>query len=485
MDLTSLYRMVSAEAPSVPEQMMRGAANQAALQQVDEQLMANQRLRDLYANNPNPSFGSAAAISPEYAQKMQQFNNEQLMQQYKMLESQGNIEEQRRKTQESKQHTFANTLGVGVENWLESLGGRQPTAEDIEAFKPKLGGMLKFVDETYGYKPDVAIDPYHPEQILSTAESLGYASRRAKTAQETQLRNIPPQMSPQQYYGEQHTTPEGYVTRTPGMGGQVTARAQRPMQAPSQPPVGQEDITEPQLQAYIASLPEGPDKQRLMSVISRGQSMAPGSTSTVEVTPEDLAKIRKFNEADKASAVETARETAKAEVARGEEGKRITDAFKRAVGTGGVSRVMKLISESTSGPTEALGASVAARIPQPGGSRATPGMENIGSLNTVAGELRKTIERSSGPQSDKDVALAALDAADISNPNIPYNQRMKGFLEFTRIIKERADALGIDSKAIGIDVDTETGKKLSQGHKEDGYTFKGGDPSDPKNWEKD
>ena len=78
--------------------------------------------------------------------------------------------------------------------------------------------------------------------------------------------------------------------------------SQRPMQSPAQPPVGQEDITEPQLQAYIASLPEGPEKQRLMSVISRGQSMEPGATSAVEVTPDELQRIRTFNKAQESAA---------------------------------------------------------------------------------------------------------------------------------------------------------------------------------------
>lgn len=185
MDLTSLYRMVSSEAPSVPEQMMRGAANQAALQQADEQLMANKRLRELYERG-NPSIQELGAISPEYAQKVQQFNNEQLMQQMKMLEMQGGMEETKRKTQEAKQHTFANTIGPLIENWQEGLGGKQPTQQDLEAFKGKLGGALKFLDETYSYKPDVPLDPYHPEHILGTAESLGYASRRSKFAEERQ-----------------------------------------------------------------------------------------------------------------------------------------------------------------------------------------------------------------------------------------------------------------------------------------------------------
>ena len=163
--------------------------------------------------------------------------------------------------------------------------------------------------------------------------------------------------------------------------------------------------------------------------------------------------LRAFNEAAKT----TATEEAKAGVAKAEEGKRITEAFKRAMGAGGVSRVMKLISESTSGLSETLGAKAVEAAPMVKG---TPGMENIARLKSMAGELRKTIERSPGAQSDKDVALAALDAADIGNPEIKYNERMAGFLEFTRIIKERAKELGIDPKELGIDVNPETGSNI-------------------------
>lgn len=55
-------------------------------------LEADQQLRDLYAKNPNPSFGATAAISPEYAQKMLQFQNEQYLKGLQAQETKGKID---------------------------------------------------------------------------------------------------------------------------------------------------------------------------------------------------------------------------------------------------------------------------------------------------------------------------------------------------------------------------------------------------------
>ena len=144
--------MVSSEAPSVPEQMMRGAANQAALQQADESLMANKRLRELYASG-NPSIQEIGAISPEYAQKVQQFNNEQLMQQMKMMEMQQNMQKGRTEDLDKKQHIFANIIGTYTEDWLEKHPN--PTEADLNQYKHGLGQNLEFIDKAYGYKPDM------------------------------------------------------------------------------------------------------------------------------------------------------------------------------------------------------------------------------------------------------------------------------------------------------------------------------------------
>ena len=459
---------------------MRGAANQAALQQADEQLMANRRLRELYERG-NPSIQELGAISPEYAQKVQQFNNEQLMQQMKMMEMQQNMQKTQNEETEKKQHIFGNVLGVYTEDWLEKHPN--PTPQELDQYKHGLGEQLSFIERAYGYKPDMPLDVHHPEKILTTAEGvMKYNSRRQKTAQEAQLRGLPPQMSSEQFYGAGPKVERNPVTGRPelipGAPGLRGGRQQIPSGSIFDQSTGEQIAPTPENLPKLQKLYDevsDPNEKNILGSVINGIKMS-GALPMAGTTDIATEKGRI------AGAEEKAREETKAEVQRTEEGKRITDSFKRAMGEGGVSRVMKLIAESTSGKGEELAAKARGTIP---GVGASPGMENIGALNTIAGELRKTIERSPGAQSDKDVALAALDAAAIADPSIPYNQRMKGFLEFTRIIKERAKDLHIDPKVLGIDVDTETGKKLTEGHKEDGYTFKGGDPSDPKNWEKD
>jgi hypothetical protein len=446
MDLTSLYRMVSAEAPNIPGEMMKGAAGQAALQQADEQLMANKRLRELYSSGRNVSPQDVMGISPELGIQMQQA-------QFKNMLEAGQIEKLNREKDEADAKVYAQHISPVAQDYFDDLKKGMPEQLAEHKFRDAVGKAQAAIEERFGIKPKVDFTQFSPLQIAQRSHILGFDIPHLKEIEEQQKAQFDigreagkrglPEVVLDQF---------GRPVIKPGM---PTGGGRANIPAPSFTFEGK-TYTGPEFGQALMAEKDPERKQRMNEYVDASmkttQSGIPGAELPIAGTT-DIAGEK----AKEAAAIETAKETAKAEVARGEEGKRITDAFKRAMGTGGVSRVMKLISESTSGPTETLGASVAARIPQQGGSRATSGMENIGSLNTVAGELRKTIERSAGPQSDKDVALAALDAADISNPNIPYNQRMKGFLEFTRIIKERADTLGIDPKAIGIDVDTETG----------------------------
>ena len=310
MPLTEMYKtMLEAGNPATWEtNRQKQLMGEYELESKRRAMEAEQQLRNLYAQNPNPSFGAAAAIDPAYAQKMQQFQNEQLAQQYNMLKAQGDIEENQRKSKEAKQHTFANTLGVGVENWIDSLGGRQPTQADIEAFKPKLGNLLKFIDETYGYKPDVPIDPYHPEQILSTAESLGYSSRRAKTQQEMQLRNIPPTPTAQQAYGEVESTPYGYKVRPPLPGAGRLPRGTGMGGAPAaQIPEGYQRATIqdlPALEQEYANATDANQKQMIGSLINQLKQQTQ-ATSGQFITPEQESKLRIQEEQQKKD-IETA-----------------------------------------------------------------------------------------------------------------------------------------------------------------------------------
>lgn len=445
MPLSDMYRtMLEATNPATWEtNRQKQLMGEYELESKRRSMDAEQRLRELYSSGGPVSTQNVMAISPELGIKLQQAGNQAYLQQLQ-------AEDLMRKQQEYQSKTYAQYLGPLADTYFDDMRSGMKPEMALQKFRSAVGSSQKELEEKHGIRPQADFTQFSPEQILDRTTGLGVPSRHYTRKEEIAKRQMPPQMSSEQYYGAQHVTPEGYTVRTPGMGGQAPAM---PRQSAPQLSTGQEDVTEQQLQAYIATLPEGPDKQRLMSVISQGKSMAPGATSAVEVTPEELQNIRRFNETEKVKATESA----KADVQRTEEGKRITESFKRAMGEGGVSRVMKMISESTSGKGEEIAAKARGAIP---GVGASPGMENIGALNTIAGELRKTIERSPGAQSDKDVALAALDAAAISDPSIPYNQRMKGFLEFTRIIKERAKDLGIDPKELGIDVDTSTGSNM-------------------------
>jgi len=423
--------------------------NQLAYQKAREDLEAQRGLRALFAQNPNASSEEVSRYSPQFGMEMNKYALEQ-------QERSGRMQKTKREISEMEAKAVAETLGPIAE--------RAVMTGDINAYKREIGQAASALAQQgiplpMNFNPD----QHTPDIVLRNSVGRGYKSplleNQMATQKEQMMSQVPPRMSPEQAYGgvemgaygPQIKPPLPRQARGTGMSG-----------APAvQLPEGYQRATAadlPMLEEAYNNATDVNEKQQIGALLNQLQQQVQTQTPAQGqfVTPEREMELK----AKEAGAVETAKETAKAEVTRGEEGKRITDAFKRAIGTGGVSRVMKLISESTSGPTEALGASVAARIPQPGGSRATLGMENIGSLNTVAGELRKTIERSPGPQSDKDVALAALDAADISNPNIPYNQRMKGFLEFTRIIKERADALEIDPKEIGIDIDVNNGSSI-------------------------
>jgi hypothetical protein len=260
-----------------------------------------------------------------------------------------------------------------------------------------------------------------------------------------------------------HMTPEGYAIQTPGVDIGVTPfnpnAGQQPLfrnpptgtglAAPGgMPPQAQAMPTESNIpaqdidafRAYYQSLPPGKEKDAARDALAKAaRESVPGGGVHADqaqfITPQELPTIRAENKAKETAAVKEA----EAEVGRKEENTRIIEAFERA---GDPSRIEKLIEESTSGPVESKLAAVKGFS-----GKGTPGMEKIAELGSIAGELRKTIERSPGAQSDKDVALAALDAADIANPNKPYNERLAGFKEFTRIMNVRKSQMEKPSAA--------------------------------------
>ena len=417
----------------------------------------------MFAQNPNATPEEVSRYSPQFGMEMVKAQQEGQERAGRMRKTQNEISEQEMKI-------FSVVGGQVAEKYAPYAMSGQMTPEMLSQFHNEIGNATMQAEQQYGIRPPPGID-------ISKLDPMGVLTRAAPyykspvlenmmaVDKERMLSQVPPRMSSEQAYGGVDMGPYGPRLKPP------LPRVNPPRNQPQQMDLSGMSLADgdtgetvpltaenlPRLEQIYNKIPDVNIKSKVGTYLNqlrqqRQQPQTPDMGGGF-VTPDQEIKLK----AKEASAIEQAKEVTKAEVGREEEGKRITDAFKRAMGEGGVSRVMNLIAGSTSGKGEELLAKTAGAIP---GVGATAGMENIGALNTIAGELRKTIERSPGPQSDKDVALAALDAAAIADPSIPYNQRMKGFLEFTRIIKERAKELGIDPKELGIDVDTVSGSNL-------------------------
>ena len=430
MPLSQLLLEGLAESGDIGGWQERQAKHQMSLLDLQEKQRAiadAQKLRDLYASGQDVTYEKAAAIDPLYAQKMQQFNNEQLLKQYQMLESQGKIQENRRKDLEAKQHTFANTLGVGVENWLDSLGGRQPTQQDIEAFKPQLGGMIKFIDETYGYKPDVPIDPYHPEQILSTAERLGYASRRSKAmgVQQEEAAKLPYDIQRKQApnFGERF----GTVTRNPTTGAPELLPPVRTGNAIPQEDLSGMSIADPAgnlVELTVENLPkikeiyqqiENPSIKNKVGVfinqLQQQGSQLPIARGTTAAEKGEIA-----------GAEAKARKIGEAEASREIQHEKMTAAFD-------YQHLKDLINKSTPGGVAEYGtmATQAATL-------STPWSKADTQLGIDAAALLQSVPRFEGPQSDADRASYEKAAGNLAKPNIPRGDRIAALDEMKSLL---------------------------------------------------
>jgi hypothetical protein len=105
----------------------------------------------------------------------------------------------------------------------------------------------------------------------------------------------------------------------------------------------------------------------------------------------------------------------------------------------------------------------------------TPGSINAQQLKAIEGALVAKMPKMSGPQSDKDVMLYRQMAALIGDETVPY-ERKAAAVQSVREIQERYAGMASGSSK------PTAGPKV--GAMVDGYRFKGGNPADKANWEK-
>jgi hypothetical protein len=422
----------------------------------------------LFAQNPNASIEEAAQYSPAFAQEL--MKNRFAMQKdlLNMEETKQKMEKGQKEMSEMDRKIVSETLGPIAEHAL--------ITGDMEGYKQAVGRAASEL-KSRGINLPMNFDPaqHTPDAVLRNATGGGYKSpliqQQMDVATQQQLSQVPGRPSGPSV----QMTPEGYALQVPGATLGVTPFNPNAGQQPlfRNPPTGtglanpnagppnagppgelsygnvdqsgmaQKPITPGDvdlLRQQYQSMKAGPQKEIVGKMLADAvrQTLPNGGVHADQgqfITPQELPTIRAENKARETAAVKEA----EAEVGRKEENTRIVEAFERA---GDPSRIEKLIEESTSGPVESKLAAAKGFS-----GKGTPGMEKIAELGSIAGELRKTIERSPGAQSDKDVALAALDSADIANPNKPYNERLAGFKEFTRIMNIRKSQMEKSSAA--------------------------------------
>jgi hypothetical protein len=428
MPLSEMYRtMLEANNPATWEKNRQSELmGQMLLQEKQQQLDEASRLRELFSRGGMPSEEAMFAASPATAMKYRESQNKQMKDFIEMQKAQQDIASSQFKLNAEQETLLGQAHGAVVDAFDQLISQGIPKDKAIQIVTPYAGQLTSHL-ATIGVRTGQSFDPKNINE--DSIENMRLSARRSKyplmsdkTLQEAQLRNIPPQMSPQQYYGEQHTTPEGYVTRTPGMGGQMPQSM--PQRAP-QPSMGQEDITEPQLQAYIASLPEGPEKQRLMSVISRGQSMAPGSTSTVEVTPDELQKIRQFNEAEKVKTTEEIKQNIQEKGAS----KKATNAYEMLPSP---DRIRNLIKGSISGDVEYWANRLGGTV-----GKSLEAGDMTGALKVIEGQMADTVAMFPGAQSDKELEARMKTIGDPS-AKISPDTRLAAFNEWLERMQKYA-----------------------------------------------
>lgn len=142
----------------------------------------------------------------------------------------------------------------------------------------------------------------------------------------------------------------------------------------------------------------------------------------------DLAQQAIQQEAEKTRA----RETAKSEVVS-EERRRGAGEVLKALND---AKLEDLISQSTSGIVQRTLAGVPGAF-----GTATPGMQKIGQLETIGGDLalRLLSGKLGGGTSDNDVKLVQSTLADIANPDKPANQRLAAFRQLKQNLKSLSE----------------------------------------------
>lgn len=499
------------------------AGQMMQFQQGMDQFNANRALREMFAQGI-PSAQDIYAVSPEFGMQWSKSQMEQAEKMLGMQEKRGQIQKLTQEGALSKEKAFADATGPAADQYFDDINAGMPPEQALAKFRQGFAAGISRLD-AMGMSPDAQIDVnnLNPEQVLGVATGKGYKSRYYEQQQEERKmekqhqyrvgemgygeglergtekfkRGLPPAPTPQQYYGGVEMTPQGPMAVPPVVqGGELPQASPEGMQ---QAPITNEDVDNIRRMYQQAT---GADKKRLERMLAdavKQQVSARPSAATPEqapfhriapagiITPEQRQRIS----VEEAKAKETAQAEAKAAVEQ-QEVKRQKAEILSSVPK--VPEINKLIDKSMSGRIEELGKGTL--LGEYGGI-STEALNATKELNIIGSQMKQITKSliGAGAVSDFEQRQMAEAAGNIADPRTPAEARKRQLAMFNRIVRkslmkspELAGKLSEEDDSTEAEQEeapsVKRGSKPKIGQVESGYMFKGGDPSNPANWEK-
>jgi len=219
-------------------------------------------------------------------------------------------------------------------------------------------------------------------------------------------------------------------------------------------------------------------------------AVAAEAGQTAEATARGQSVVRREDQplrVQEAGQTVSAQEAARIQVREAEARRAETEKLNTAISElERISRPGGLLERSTGGGLNAILDSVFDFFNAP-----TPGAVAIGSLAPIADIVLKMVPRFEGPQSDKDTATYQNAAGRLADPTVPNETRLAAAREILRLFKDRRNQFSYSADGAAASAGAETPAEPprrrappSPGTVQDGYRFKGGDPSKAQNWER-
>lgn len=476
-----------------------------------DQFHANRALREMFAQGM-PSAQDIYSVSPEFGMKWSQNQMEQAEKMLGMQKTRGEIGRQIQEGALSKEKAFAEATGPAADQYYDDIDSGVPPEQALAKFRQGFAAGISRLD-AMGMSPDAEIDVanLNPEQVLGVATGKGYKSRHFERQQKQQemetahgyraeeeaykeelgrgteqfKRQLPPAPLAEQVYPTPRMTPQGPMIQPPTI---PQAGVGQPFQVMEAEPEGQAAQIE---QSDVDNLrkmyqqAKGPDKERLGRMLADAvkQQIRPRAGF---LTPEDVLNMKV-----KEKEAETRAETqAKAEVGQFQEKKQKAELL---ASLPKVPELNKLIEKSMSGRIEEAGKGLL--LGEMAGV-ATEALTATKELQIVANQMRSITKAlvGVGAVSDFEQRMLSEAAGNIADAHVPAETRKRQLAMFNRIIRkslmkspELAKTLSDDDS---VEAEPEEAPSVKRGSKpkigqvESGYVFKGGDPSNPANWEK-